>query len=177
MLRFLLIIVLGSLTSDAALSQHNTTGWSLSVLPPSIRLDPVTNTIIEERFAAAENGLSGKANLLQKNWLYNGSKASLSSARGEYVSFQLVITNNNPESVLKGIKVEMPAFKNEKSQFAVKPELFLEWSVNVKTPSTGYPKASLGSGWYPDALIPFKYIQDDSIKAKGRLVYPLWLPD
>ncbi len=29
----------------------------------------------------------------------------------------------------------------------------------------------------PDALIPFKYIQDDSSKAKGRLIYPLWLPD
>jgi hypothetical protein len=71
----------------------------------------------------------------------------------------------------------MPAFKNQRSAFEIKPELFLEWAVNVKAPSTGYPKASLGSGWYPDALIPFKYIQDDSVKAKGRLVYPLWLPD
>jgi hypothetical protein len=179
MKRFLIIITTTLFTSLAAFSQKDNTtpGWKLSVLPSSVRLDPVRNTIIEERFTAVNTNLTGKGNLLQKNWIYDGNKVSLKSARGEYVSFQLVITNNNPDSILKGIKVEIPAFKNQSSTLKIKPELFLEWAVNVKTPSTGYPKASLGSGWYPDALIPFKYIQDDSIKAKGRLVYPLWLPD
>ena len=102
---------------------------------------------------------------------------ALKSARGEYISFQLVITNNNPDSILKDIKVEMPSFRNGTARLKIKPELFLEWSVNVKIPSTGYPKASLGTGWYPDALIPFKYVQVDSPDAKERLVYPLWLPD
>ena len=179
MKKFLFIILLGFLIGKAALSQkeNNAPGWSISVLPASVRLDPVTNKIIEERFSAVKTGLSEKGNLLEKNWIYDGNKTSLVSARGEYISFQLVITNNNPDSILKNIKVEMPAFRNEKAALKIKPELFLEWSVNVKTPSTGYPKASLGKGWYPDALIPFKYIQDDSSKAKGRLVYPLWLPD
>jgi len=179
MRKFLLIILVGLLNGRAALSQkeNNVLGWSISVLPASTRLDPVTNKIIEERFAAAETGLSKKENLLKKNWIYDGNKTSLASARGEYISFQLVITNNNPDSILKNIKVEMPSFRNEKAQLKIKPELFLEWAVNVKTPSTGYPKASSGKGWYPDALIPFTYIQDDSLKAKGRLVYPLWLPD
>jgi len=71
----------------------------------------------------------------------------------------------------------MPPFEKKDSRFPVKPELFLEWSVEVKDPSTGYPKASLGEGWYPDALIPFKYIQDDSAAVRWRWTYPLWLPD
>ncbi|HKG67853.1 MAG TPA: glycoside hydrolase domain-containing protein [Segetibacter sp.] len=179
MIKFLLIIVIGLLTGTPALSQKeiNTSGWELSVLPSSVRLDPTTNKIIEERFAAVNTGLREKENLLEKNWIFDGKRVALKSARGEYISFQLVITNNNPDSILKGIKVEMPSFKNETTSLKIKPELFLEWAVNVKTPSTGYPKASLGNGWYPDALIPFSYIQDDSSKAKGRLVYPLWLPD
>ena len=63
------------------------------------------------------------------------------------------------------------------SQFTIEPELFLEWAVEVKILSTGYPKASLGTGWYPDALIPFKYIQAGSSKSKGSWIYPLQLPD
>ena len=177
MIKFLVIISIGLLTGTITLSQtkNNTRGWTISVLPSSIRLDPVTNKIIEERFSAGKTGLPGKGNLLEKNWIYNGERVALKSARGEYISFQLVITNNNPDSILKDIKVEMPSFRN--GSVKDKTRAFLEWSVNVKIPSTGYPKASLGTGWYPDALIPFKYVQDDSLKAKGRLVYPLWLPD
>jgi hypothetical protein len=179
MIKLLAITTIGLLAGHAARSQNNnTTGkWSLSVLPSSLRLDPVTNKIIEERFTAVNTGLQQKGNLAKKNWIYDGNKVSLKSARGEYVSFQLVITNNYPDSILQGIKVQMPSFHNANAAITVPPELFLEWAVNVKTPSTGYPKASMGAGWYPDALIPFKYIQDDSLKAKGRLIYPLYLPD
>ncbi len=179
MIKNFVIIIVSFLAPAACLSQQEniTTSWSISVLPSSVRLDPVTNKIIEERFSPVNTGLSEKGNLLAKNWVYDGKRAALKSARGEYVSFQLVITNNNSGSILKDIKVQMPSFSNNKEQLKIKPELFLEWAVNVKTPSTGYPKASLGKGWYPDALIPFKYIQDDSLKTKGRLVYPLWLPD
>ena len=179
MTKFLFAISIGLLTGLASLSQikNDKQGWTISVLPPSIRLDPVTNKIIEERFSAVNTRLKDKGNLLEKNWIYDGNKVTLQSARGEYISFQLVVTNNNPDSILKDIKVDMPSFSHGTAQLKIKPELFLEWSVKIKTPSTGYPKASLGAGWYPDALIPFKYIQDDTVKGKGRLVYPLWLPD
>jgi len=74
MRKFLLIILLGLLNGKAALSQkeNNVQGWSISVLPASVRLDPVTNKIIEERFSAVKTGLSGKENLLEKNWIYDG---------------------------------------------------------------------------------------------------------
>src|SRR4051812_42280818 len=131
MRKFLLIILLGLLNSKATLSQkeNKAGGWSISVLPASVRVDPVTNKIIEERFSAAETGLSEK-NLLEKNWIYDGRRASLKSARGEYISFQLVITNNDRDSILKNIKVEIPSLRNEQAQLKIKPELFLEWSVN-----------------------------------------------
>lgn len=100
MRKFLLIILLTLLNGKSASSQKENyvqgQGWSISVLPSSVRLDPVTNKIIEERFSAAKTGLTGKENLLEKNWIYNGKKTSLKSARGEYISFQLVITNSTP---------------------------------------------------------------------------------
>ncbi|MEO8766087.1 MAG: glycoside hydrolase domain-containing protein [Ginsengibacter sp.] len=167
------------LLSDAGvLSQAKNTspGWTISALPSSIRLNPVTNKIIDEKYYTVDS-IAPKENLLDRNWVYNGNKVSLKAARGEYISFQLVIINNNPDSVLKDIKIDMPSFRSDSVALKIKPELFLEWSVKVQTPSTGYPKASLGTGWYPDALIPFKYLQQDSVKNNERLVYPLWLPD
>ncbi len=150
--------------------------WTIAVIPASVRLDPVTNGIIDDRFSLLENNLSRNIELLEHNWIYDGEKVSLKAARGEYISFQLVISRNT-DKTLKGITIEMEAFENEKGSLPVKPEFFLEWAVEVKTPSTGYLEASLGPGWYPDALIPFRYIQYDSAAVKWRWTYPLWLPD
>ena len=147
--------------------------WSLSILPPSVRIDPTSNEIIEQRFVNGK--ASGQNNLLKNNWIYNGKKATIYSARGEYVSFQLVLTNQT-DAPLSNIKIEMSNFESSDETLEIKPELFLEWSVKVETPSTGYTKTSLGKGWYPDALIPFKYIQTDSSKVH-RWTYPLWIPD
>jgi hypothetical protein len=157
-------------------TKNGTADWSISVLPSSLRLDPESDQIIENRFILRKSSPSQKDEALKKNWIYDGKRVSLFAARGEYISFQLVVTNHSGKT-LKGITIEMPAFRNDASQFHIDPEFFLEWSVKVKTPSTGYPKASLGTGWYPDALIPFKYIQDDSAAVRWRWTYPLWLPD
>lgn len=153
---------------------HAADPWRLRALPASVRLDPVTNEIIEHRFKGVPTKQTG--NLLDKNWIYDGQQVSLHGARGEYVSFQLVLTNES-DAELTGIKIDMTPFKNGSAELAAKPELFLEWSVNVQSTSTGYPRATLGKGWYPDALIPFKYIQTDSAKVRGRWVYPFTLPD
>ncbi len=150
--------------------------WSISVLPSSIRLDPSTNQIIDKRFCLPGGNKAGQSDMLKNNLIYDGKKVELYAARGEYISCQLVITNNS-EKTLKNISVVMDEFSNNEKHFAIKPEFFLEWAVELKTPSTGYPKASLGKGWYPDALIPFKYIQDDSAAVRRRWTYPLWLPD
>ena len=157
-------------------SNNNNTGWTLSVIPSSVRLDPVTGEIIDHKFILLKDNPIQKTDMLNKNLIYDGKRVSLYAARGEYISFQLVVTNLSDRR-LENIRIEMPEFSGDNGRFSIKPEFFLEWAVEIKTPSTGYPKASLGTGWYPDALIPFSYIQDDSAQVRWRWIYPLWLPD
>ena len=149
--------------------------WEVSILPASVRLDPTSNKIIEQRFHGVKGAIQEK-DLLSNNWIFNNNRVSLSAARGEYISFQIIISKKT-DSTLRDISIDMSSFTNEKSHINIPPELFLEWAVEVKTPSTGYTKASLGKGWYPDALIPLDLIQSDSSKVHGRWTYPLWLPD
>jgi hypothetical protein len=170
-----LFFALFSTIADTS-AHGNNPGWSISILPSSVRIDPSTHRVYDQPYTETASRLTGTS-LLQNNWVYNGKVASLQGARGEYVSFQLVLTNNSEKS-LKGIEVSMKPFTSTINQLAIAPELFLEWSVEVKSGSTGYPTATLGTGWYPDALIPFKYIQqgDQSLKVNAW-VYPLQLPD
>jgi hypothetical protein len=161
---------------NSANKTKDTSGWSVSVLPSSVRLDPISNTIIDNRFVILKNDLVQQEDMLKKNLIFDGKKVSLRSARGEYFSFQVVLTNFSGKQ-LDNIRIQLPEFTGNSTKFKINPELFLEWSVEVKTPSTGYSAASLGTGWYPDALIPFQYIQDDSSKVRHRWTYPLWLPD
>jgi len=147
--------------------------WSIGAIPTSVRIDPTTNKIIEDRFYIKR---AGAQSLLKKNWIYDGTTVKLFGAKGEYVSFQVVLTNYS-EASLKGIEIQMTSLENNKAKLNISPELFLEWSVEVKTPSTGYPRATLGKGWYPDALIPLKYIQQGTTTTNGNWTYPLQLPD
>ncbi|MCE6988088.1 glycoside hydrolase domain-containing protein [Dyadobacter sp. CY323] len=178
MIRFANVILLYLIFSacNGGTKKTSSDPWLLRALPSSVRLDPVSNEIIEHRFKGVQANAASKGNLLEKNWIFDGKEVSLHGARGEYVSFQLVLTNES-DSALAGIKIEMAPFKNGSAELAIQPELFLEWSVKVESPSTGYPKATLGTGWYPDALIPIKHIQTDSAKVRGRWVYPFTLPD
>jgi hypothetical protein len=173
----LLLSVISGLHGCQSLDRGNdSAGWTISVIPSSVRLDPTTNEIIDHKFILLKDCEVQKSDILQENLIYDGNRVSLHAARGEYVSFQLVVTNHSGRR-LEYIGVGMPEFKGNAGQFSIKPELFLEWAVEIKTPSTGYPKASLGAGWYPDALIPFNCIQDDSAQVRWRWTYPLWLPD
>ncbi|MFT4019368.1 MAG: DUF4091 domain-containing protein [Agriterribacter sp.] len=149
-------------------------GWDISIVPASVRIDPLTGEIVENRFRGIENRQYSYQQ--KRNWIYDGNKALLYGARGEYISFQVAL-NNYTDSTLRGLSISMPSFHNRQMELGVKPEIFLEWFINIQTPSTGYAKASLGKGWYPDALIPLENIQYDSSKVHGRWIYPLWLPD
>jgi hypothetical protein len=169
------VLLAAMLVTIAVYGQHQkNSDWEISVIPSSVRLDPVTNEIIENRFILNKNIAPG--DILKQNWIYDGRRVSLKAARGEYISFQVVLTNKS-SAPINQVKVDVPSFSKSGKRLAIAPELFLVWSSEVKTPSTGYPTASLGKGWYPDALIPFKYIQDDSSEVHGRWTYPLWLPD
>ena len=166
----LMVLLMVILPGAGRITQpSDATGWEISIIPSSVRIDPVKGDVIDKRklYNRGEN-------ILEKNWIYDGSYARLNSARGEYISFQLVLTNNTSRT-LEGIVVEMEPFKNNGMTFQIDPELFLEWHVNVITPSGGYPKSSLGKGWYPDALIALDQIQ--LTRPSGRWTYPLQIPD
>ncbi|NND08702.1 MAG: DUF4091 domain-containing protein [Saprospiraceae bacterium] len=177
-IKALLAIIFGSMVFGRSIAMQSTlqNSWSISVLPASIRLDPSQNTIIDHRFDAVNQEPPTYSNPLIENWIYDGEKVDLKGARGEYISFQIVLSNlgTNP---LKHIQVAMEAFTRLDIPWEIKPELFLEWAVEVKNPSTGYPQASLGTGWYPDALIPYDQLQADSSLVLRRWTYPLELPD
>lgn len=145
----------------------------VSAIPSSVRLDPVTGKIIEDRPDLYK--MESLGSLLESNWVYENDTVRLYAARGEYVSFQLVL-GTAEKNTLKDLFVEMPAFSLSGNVLEVKPELFLEWSVEVKTRSFGYTRSSYGPGWYPDALIPLECLAIDQSKP-GRADYPLTLPD
>jgi hypothetical protein len=148
--------------------------WRISALPSSIRLDPSSGKVIEDRPDIYTMIPLGK--MLEKNWVYDGTQVKLSSARGEYVSFQLVIERTGT-SDLKDIIVSVSPFTRNGRSLPANPELFLEWSVRVTAKSTGYEKTSLGPGFYPDALIPIESLQMDMSRHSGRFHYPFELPD
>jgi len=147
--------------------------WWISALPPSVRLDPASGKIIEDRPNIYK--MEPLGSLLDSNWVYDGEAVNLRAARGEYVSFQLVIAGEAGKE-LDDISVEMSPFSGDAGRLGPEPELFLEWSIKVRTPSSGYEKSSYGPGWYPDALIPLESLQTDP-QRQGRLWYPLRLPD
>ncbi len=161
---------------NQSVNTNSKESWDLSVLPSSVRLDPSTSKIIDNRFILHKNDAEQQEDMLKKNHIYDGKSVTLHAARGEYFSFQVVLTNLSGKT-LDNIRIFLPEFAGNDRKLNIKPELFLEWAVEVKTPSTGYDAASLGTGWYPDALIPFRYIQDDSSQVRHRWTYPLWLPD
>src|SRR5687768_12179148 len=90
---FALFLALISIISNSW-AQGGNPGWSLSILPASVRIDPSSHRIYDQPYIAETGNVTTAASLLKDNWVYNGKKASLQGARGEYVSFQLVLTKN-----------------------------------------------------------------------------------
>ena len=68
----LFIMSIGIFTVGCGISESET-GWEISVLPSSVRLDPETNEIIDQRFDAVIQGNSMDKDLLEKNWIYDGA--------------------------------------------------------------------------------------------------------
>ncbi len=149
-------------------------GWDIFALPSSVRMDPSTGKILEDRPDLYTMDALG--DLRKNNWVYDGQSVQLRAARGEYVSVQLVIQKTGKED-LKDVVVEMSPFTRADDTLPVSAELFLEWAVEVTAPSTGYPQTSLGPAYYPDALIPLRLLQMDRRLYPGRLHYPFELPD
>ena len=79
--------------------------WTLGVLPASVRIDPVTGRLLE----SLPEGTRADP-LWEKNWLYDGQTVKLAAARGQYVSFQIVVGRVGDEP-LRDVVVEMPPLR------------------------------------------------------------------
>lgn len=123
------------------------------VVDDSVRLDPVTGTLIEERHSSGEIG-PGYRSL---NPVWNGHTIQLMSARNEVVAFQ-VIVDGGPHT---GVSLEVSNLTGPGTLTASDHvRRFKEWFLPVTAESDFCDFAgenyvdSLGLGWYPDPLIP-----------------------
>jgi hypothetical protein len=92
----------------------------------------------------------------------NQKNISLYAARGEYESFQIIVTA--PPSELKNVNIVVSDLRSPSGKVIPKQQitLYREHYVQVRQPSTiygGQTNPSLGAGWYPDGLIPFVHPQ------------------
>ena len=82
---------------------------------------------------------------------------TISAARGEYESFQIIV--HAPGAELTQVNVAAPDLVGPQGTLigASNLTLYREQYVQVTTPVPNYVKQNqpLGPGWYPDALIPF----------------------
>lgn len=86
-----------------------------------------------------------------------GIKASLSAARDEYESFQIIV--NGGSSGLSNVNVKVSDLEGPgghmipQTSFTLYREKYVY--VNKSSPNSGGSNRPLGAGWYPDGLIPF----------------------
>src|ERR1017187_7572721 len=119
----------------------------------SFRIDATTGKAFEANSLVFPDAPTG--NYRESSVLWDGAhkRISIKSARNEIVSFQ-VIVERTAKPPLTGVDVKIgdlagpggPRLPHDSV------ELFKEWYVNI--PRRSAQDYSLGTGWYPDALIP-----------------------
>ncbi len=124
--------------------------WAVS---DGVRVNPVTGDLIESRKDLHKD--YPQADVRAGNLIWNAATKTvkLACARNEFVAFQLII---EASSSVSDVDVSFQELRHS-SGIRIKGkylQLFKEWYVFVRRPSTGYEVTSLGSGWYADALLP-----------------------
>ena len=117
----------------------------------SFRIDPTSGKAFEANALVFPDSPSG--NYRESNLLWDGARKriSLKAARNEIVSFQ-VIVERTTDAPLAGVDVKVSDLTGQATLPKDSVELFKEWYLNVTRRSA--QDYSLGTGWYPDALIP-----------------------
>lgn len=128
-------------------------GMSVWAAGDSIRVDPLHGRIWEENRMIFPDAPS--RDFRQSSLVWDNAKKTitLSAARNEITAFQIVIEREGA-APLKKVNVELGELEGPGGARigAANIDLFKEWYVNVDKRSD--QNFSLGTGWYPDALIP-----------------------
>lgn len=134
------------------------------------RVNPVSGKLlVQDRTDIHKDYPAG--NFSQRNlvWDAENRKVTLKSARNEFTAFQLVIDASGPvDDVDVSFKdLSHPSGTRISGKHI---QLFKEWYLPVRRPSTGYEATSLGAAWYADALLPKR-------KASLATGFPFSIPD
>jgi hypothetical protein len=116
--------------------------WAVS---DGVRVNPVTGGLLEARpdiHADYPREDFRRRNLV---WDSQTRTVSLHAARNEFAAFQVIVETDQPLEEVDASMTGLP-----------RAAIFKEWYVQVRRPSTGYERSSLGPAWYPDALMPYR---------------------
>jgi hypothetical protein len=150
---------------EAAVPQ--VTLWALG---DAERVNPVTGRLlIQDRTNIHKDYPRGDCRQRNLIWDASTKKVILKAARNEFVAFQLIIEATQPvtdvEVNFEGLRHSGGTSLKDKSI-----QIFKEWYIPVRHPSTGYEATSLGPGWYADALLPKR-------RANLATGFPFSIPD
>jgi len=131
-------------------SKATVTVWATG---DGVRVNPESGRYFEDRPDIHSDCPSGEYRSRNAVWEGAGNRVTLHSARNEFVSFQVIVETGEPVS---GVSVQFGSLEGPGgvSIAGRNIALFKAWYVDVLRPSSGYEATSLGSGWYPDALMP-----------------------
>ena len=140
--------------------------WAVS---DGVRVSSTSGRLLESRPDIHKDYPSGNPRTGNAVWDAARKTVSLKAARNEFVAFQLIVEADGPQDE---IDVECAALAGPDGRRIDGRyiALFKEWYTQVRRPSTGYEKTSLGPEWYPDALMPYR-------KARLNSGFPFSIPD
>ena len=126
--------------------------WAVS---DGIRVNPLDGKVLEARPDIHKDYPTG--DFRNSNLVWDGASRTirLKAARNEFAAAQAIIETDQH---LENVNVEItPLRQAGGAEIGGKYlKLFKEWYIHVRRSSTGYERTSLGPGWYPDALLPFR---------------------
>src|ERR1700681_4439666 len=145
------LVLVGLFVSTRANAQGP--GMRVWAVGDSLRIDSTTGKAFEANSLIFPDSPGG--NYRESNLLWDGAqkRISLKAARNEIVSFQLIVERAG-DAPLSRVDVKYSELMGPGGARLPKEsvELFKEWYVNISRRSA--QDYSLGTGWYPDALIP-----------------------
>jgi hypothetical protein len=127
--------------------------WAVS---DGVRVSPVTGNLLESRPFIHSDYPSGNPRGENLVWKAATKTVILKAARNEVTAFQLIVETFQPQNQ---INVKFDGLSREGGGPKIAGRnvaLFKEWYTQVRRPTEGYERSSLGPDWYADALMPYR---------------------
>ncbi len=130
------------------------------------KIDPTSGKAWEANTERLKDALKGEYRKANTVWDAATGRVRLVAARNEVVAFQIVLEADRP---VKGVTLRATDLAGAGGAKipGQNVSMFREWYIRVV--KSGF-RATLGDGWYPDALIPLRL-------GAARLGAPLDIPD